>query len=84
MIDKQMLVDQLNRGFVFLTKREKLILTLFYFEELTEAEISSVLELPYQTINVELVQAKTKMRSFTTIFDDIDEIGKKSMEMIRK
>ena len=81
-MDKAVLVEQLNEGFKYLTDRERMILTLFYFEELTEAEICHVLDLEYQTVNVDLAQAKTKMRGYTTIFDDIDEIGRKSLSLI--
>ena len=82
-MDKAVLVEQLNTGFQFLTDRERMILTLFYFENLTEAEICHVLDLEYQAVNIDLAQAKTKMRSYTTIFDDIDEAGRRSLELIR-
>lgn len=82
-MDKKTVVKQLNKGFAYLTEREKLVLTLAYFEELSEEEIGYVLNLHLHTVSIELAQAKTKMRSFTTIFDDIDEIGRKSLKMLK-
>lgn len=83
-MDKQELTEQLNKGFVHLTQQEKLILTLFYFEELSVEEIAYAMDIHLHTVNIDLSQAKTKMRGYTTIFDDVDNIGRKSMELIRK
>ena len=84
MLSKEELVSQLNKDFQHLTDRERLILTLFYFEDLTEEEIGYVTGEHLHTVQLDLAQAKTKMRGYTTIFDDIDELGKKSMRLINQ
>lgn len=73
-VNKEMLTKQLNEGFKFLEEKEKLALLLKYFEELTDAEICEVLEVTPFDCGILLHSAKTKMRSFTAIFDDIDEL----------
>lgn len=73
--DKETLVRQLNEGFTHLSDKERLVLTLYYFEELTEEEISYVLELSFFDVDMLLTQAKTIMRTYTNIFDELDKSG---------
>ena len=84
MYDKQTLTEQLNKGFEHLSDRERLILTLFYFEELTVDEICYILETPYFEVITLFNQAKTIMRQFTKIFDDIDNKGAEAVEKFGK
>lgn len=71
-MSKEALLEQLNKGFECLTSKERLILTLYYYEELTPAEIGCALSEPLSEIEIYLAQAKTKMRIFTKIFDMIE------------
>ncbi len=84
MYDKDVLAKQLNEGLKTLSYDERMALTLFYFEEMNEAEIAAVLEKPYVDVEVALCQARMKMRSFTSIFDDIDKIGKTGIDLMKK
>ena len=82
-MEREELVRQLNKGFAYLTEQEKLALTLFYFEELSEDEISYVLDIHLLDVDLCLTQARTKMRAYTTIFDDIDDMGRRSMAALK-
>lgn len=84
MISKEELVEQLNKGFECLSDRERLVLTLVYFEELTIDEIAYILEISTFDVDTYLIQAKTIMRNFTSIFDDIDNKGKEAVEKFNK
>ena len=72
--NRALLTKQLNKGFSFLDEKEKLALLLRYFEELTDAEICEVLDITPFDCGIIICSAKTKMRQFTTIFDDIDSL----------
>ena len=83
-MDKDVLVRQLNEGMKTLSFNEKVILQLWYYEELTLDEICIVMDMDMGSVGIELSMAKTKMRMFTTIFDDIDKFGQKGLNMVRK
>lgn len=47
----------------YLSEEEKIIVTLFYLEDLTSKEISKVLKINENTIKTKLARAKTKIRN---------------------
>ena len=71
--DKEQLKDALDKGLQYLTDMEKYALFLTYYEDLNLLEILSVLEIDSMTYMQYLTNAKTKMRSFTNIFDELDK-----------
>lgn len=73
--DKNTLIKQLNKGLEQLSEKERMVLTLFYFEEMTEDEIAQILDISIFDENIYLMQAKVIMSSFTPIFEDIDKLG---------
>lgn len=83
MQNREEITEQLNEGFKHLSCTEKMTLTLFYFEELNEAEICRVLDIAYEAVDMALTTARMKMRAFTTIFDEIDNMGKRGISITR-
>lgn len=73
---REVLVEQLNIWFSYLSEKERLILTLFYYEDLTVEEIAAVLELNSSEVVLLFNQAKTIIRQFTDIFDRLDKVTK--------
>ncbi len=70
--DKEQLKNALDKGLQYLTDMEKYALFLTYYEDLNVSEILLVLEIDSITYTQYLTNAKTKMRSFTNIFDELD------------
>ena len=73
---REVLAEQLNIWFSYISEKERLILTLFYYEDLTVEEIAVVLELNSSEVVLLFNQAKTIIRQFTDIFDRLDKVTK--------
>lgn len=84
MIDKETLIRQLNMGMQFLSFQKKVVLQLVYFEELTDDEVCDVMGLSLDKTGMLLSNAKIKMRSFTSIFDDLDNIGRTGIRIVNQ
>ncbi len=80
--DKETLTRQLNMGMAHLSKEEQLTLILFYYEDLNVAEICAVLEITPNVMGLYLASAKTKMRTYTDIFDQLDKRGAKGLQIM--
>lgn len=80
-MDKKELVKQLDEGFKVLTYYEKIVLQLFYYEELNYSEISEIIEKDIGEVGLLLCTAKTKMKSFTDIFEKIDNIQNNALKL---
>ena len=67
--DKESLARQIDKGFEYLTEKERMILTLLYYEDYSPDEVCEILDLTFgEYINVS-TNAKTKMRHYTNVFD---------------
>lgn len=77
------LVENLKTGLAFLTNEERLVLTLYYYEDLNTTEIAEVISIPINTVGILLSQAQSKMKPFTTIFADIDRMGEKGLSIMK-
>ncbi len=82
-MDKETLVRQLDEGFKVLTYDEKVVLQLFYYEDLNYAEISEVLSKDIGEVGILLSMTKTKMRSYTDVFDKIDGLTQRGMQLMK-
>ena len=71
--DKKQLKEALDKGLQYLTDMEKYALFLTYYEDLSLQEILLVLEITDVDYVKYITNAKTKMRSFTSIFDELDK-----------
>ena len=69
-------------GMQFLSYHEKIVLQLVYYEDLTDDEVCEVMNISLDKMGILLSNAKIKMRSFTTIFDDIDNMGKTGIRIM--
>ena len=72
-MEKEELVRQLKEGFKHLTEEEELVLKLTYFEEFSEDDVCYCMDIEPYRFGLLYASAKSKMRHFTTIFDDIDK-----------
>ncbi|MCR4990672.1 MAG: hypothetical protein K6A38_07405 [Lachnospiraceae bacterium] len=72
-MEKEELVRQLKEGFRHLTEEEELVLKLTYFEEFSEDDVCYCMDIEPYRFGLLYASAKSKMRHFTTIFDDIDK-----------
>ena len=84
MLNRQQLIIQLKKGMEHLTFEEKTALQLAYYEDLTDNEICEVMNVSHEKIGIIIGNAKLKMRAFTTIFDDIDDIGRRGIKIMNK
>lgn len=75
MVSSEDLTKKLNAGFANMSSDAKLVLTLFYYEDLTVSEIACILDKSVYDINRLLLTAKIIMRKYTDIFDKIDRHG---------
>lgn len=74
-MNKQELTIKLEQGMQYLTEQEKLALLLTYYEDLNILEILKVMEIDEFSYQKLITNARTKMRTFTDIFDKIDQKG---------
>ena len=79
---REELAIQLEEGFKHTTFEEKVVLQLVYYEDLSDAEVCEVMGIGFEELGMILCNAKTKMRAFTSIFDDIDGIGKRGISLM--
>lgn len=61
-IIKQEDISQLNKAIDLLTQFQKAVLLLFYQDELTSEEISTILEIPVNTVKSHLFRAKISLK----------------------
>ncbi len=83
-MDKEVLIKSLQEGFTTLSYEEKIILQLFYYEDLSMDEICDVMSIDHAKAGIYLSTAKTKMKSFTSIFEEIDKIGQRGLAIIKQ
>ncbi|MCR4787310.1 MAG: hypothetical protein K5888_01870 [Lachnospiraceae bacterium] len=72
-MEKEELVRQLKEGFKHLTEEEQLVLKLVYFEDFSEDDVCYCMDIEPYRFGLVYASAKSKMRHFTTMFDDIDK-----------
>ena len=81
-MSREILIQQLNMGMQFLSYQEKIVLQLVYYEDLTDDEVCEVMDISLDKMGMLLCSARLKMRSFTSIFDDIDNAGKTGIRIV--
>ena len=81
-VSKEELTENLKSGLSILTGPERLVLTLTYYEELTEDEICHAMDIEPFTYGTLLCNARVKMRMYTDIFDRIDNNNCRAVELV--
>ena len=66
--------NKIDEGMQYLTKEEKRVLVMLYYESMRLAEVAKAMDIDITKCEMLRVNAMTKMRKFTPIFDEIESV----------
>lgn len=82
-MSKEVLSAQLDEGLSYLSKEERQVLLLKYYEDLTEVEIQYAMSITPEQYFKFLGNALTIMKVYTSIFEDLNSINLRKDSMYK-